>query len=363
MGPTAAKPGALPSMWDRGGDEHVRVFDVHAPLDFADEAWHRGEATGALKRISRNGVRTFYSSTGGTGFFDLMRIGHGTEVQVVNYVTHTMRRRHWQTGEPVIILRAALCGDEVVTVEGSAPTVFDRPELTLICLPKGMRITFERPGGVRNQSVTGIFAPSAFAAAYGLQPDDLPAPIRAAVLGSGAFGRLVSLPLEHRVASLVADTIDTPLDGEARALQYAGRLSELVAYTIDAIHRRSADRAQCLMSRRDADLAHLLVERLARDYRQPPLVGELAREFGASAKKLQASFKSAFGMTMVEYCLERRIREAQQLLIEAKLTVSQVAERLGYAHQSSFAAAFSGHVGMSPREYRRHRAPVDIALR
>ncbi len=363
MAQDVVKPFAPPSMWDRGSDDLVRTFDVHAPLEFVGEGWLLGERAGALKRISRNGARTFYGAVGGAGFFDLVRIGHGTEIQVVNYVTRTMGRRHWKTSEPVIILRAALCGDEVVTVEGSAPTVFDRPELTLICLPKGMRITFERRGGVRHQSVTGIFAPSAFAAAYGLRPEDLPAPIRDAVLGSGAFGRLVSLPLEHRLANLVADTIDTPLDGELRALQYAGRLSELVAYTLHAIGRNAADASRSLMSWRDADLAQLLVERLARDYRQPPLVDDLARELGASAKKLQAAFKAAFGMTMAGYCLERRMREAQQLLIEAKLSIAQVSERLGYAHQSSFAAAFSGHVRMSPREYRRHRAPVDIPLR
>ena len=352
-----------PSMWDLDTDDELRVHDVHAPLDFTAEAFRRGEATGGLKRISRNGARFVIGASGGTGFFDVVRLDHGIEVQVVNYVTPAMRRRRWRARDHVIILRASLCGDERLKVEGAAPVVFDLPELTLISLPKGMSVTFERQGGVRHQSLTGIFAPSAFAAAYGLQADDLPPSVREAVLGSGAFGRLVSLPLEHRLATLVADTIDTTLDGEMRALQYAGRLSELVAYTFDAIHSRSADRGRTLLSWRDANLAHRVVERLARDYRQPPLVDELAKELGASPKKLQASFKGAFGMTMVEYCLERRMREAQQLLIEAKLSVARVAERLGYAHQSSFAAAFSGHVGMSPREYRRHRAPVDVVLR
>jgi AraC-like DNA-binding protein len=65
---------------------------------------------------------------------------------------------------------------------------------------------------------------------------------------------------------------------------------------------------------------------------------------------------------MADYCLERRMREAQLLLMEAALTIAQVAERVGYEHQSSFAAAFSGHVGMSPREYRKHRAPFSLEL-
>ena len=56
------------------------------------------------------------------------------------------------------------------------------------------------------------------------------------------------------------------------------------------------------------------------------------------------------------------MREAQQLLLEATLTIAQVAERVGYEHQSSFAAAFRGHVGMSPREYRQHRAAFSVSL-
>jgi AraC-like DNA-binding protein len=73
-------------------------------------------------------------------------------------------------------------------------------------------------------------------------------------------------------------------------------------------------------------------------------------------------FKQSFGVTMADYCLERRVREAQQLLMEATLTIAQVAERVGYEHQSSFTAAFRGQVGMSPREYRRHRAPFSLEL-
>lgn len=349
-------------MWERS-NEAVYTFDADAPFDFEDEAWRRAEAAGTLKRISRNGMRMFPGTVGGSGFVDHVRVQHGIEIRVANYVSLTMARRHFKVDEPVILLRAALSGDQVVTPAGATPMVMNRPELTLMCLPKGVRVTIERPGGVRQQELSGVFAAASFEAAYGLHLEDLPETIGLAVRGTGEFGRLLSMPLEHRVAGLVADTIDTPLDGEMRALQYAARLSELVAYTFDAIGRRPAVHAKALMSWRDADLAQLIAERLSRDYRQPPLVDELARELGFGAKKLQTAFKGAFGITMVEYCLDRRMREAQQLLIEAKLSMSEVSERLGYAHQSSFAAAFSAHLGMSPSEYRRHRAPVDLTLR
>ena len=59
-------------------------------------------------------------------------------------------------------------------------------------------------------------------------------------------------------------------------------------------------------------------------------------------------------------------QDVTDLIIEAKVTRgiswAQVAERVGYEHQSSFTAAFRGQVGMSPREYRRHRAPFSLEL-
>ena len=139
-------------------------------------------------------------------------------------------------------------------------------------------------------------------------------------------------------------------------------LAELVAYALEAMLHEQPARATALSLRRDLELARAARACLDREYRRPPNFGELAREIGTSQNKLKAVFKEAFGLTMADYCLERRMREAQLLLMEAALTIAQVAERVGYEHQSSFTAAFRGHVGMSPREYRRHRAPFSLDL-
>jgi predicted oxidoreductase len=85
--------------------------------------------------------------------------------------------------------------------------------------------------------------------------------------------------------------------------------------------------------------------------------GGLATGHGNSVPRFHITWGTGPGVVEP---FERRVREAQQLLMEATLTIAQVAERVGYEHQSSFAAAFKNQVGMSPREYRCHRAPFSL---
>jgi AraC-like DNA-binding protein len=332
-------------------------------LDFEQEAFRPTADQTEFKRFARNGVRQFLARAGGNGTADVVRFADKDVIlTVVNCVLPASAQWRYDNDEPLIILRASLCCDVTFQVDGAAPMVFNRPEVTLACLPGGRMQTVDIVGGVRQQGVIAVFRASTFAARYDLQFEDLPTVMQEVLAGSGAVGRIASFPLDHRIAGLIADTIDSPLEGELRVVQYAGRLAELVAYTLDAMHRTPSLRGSALNRRRDVELANSAIERLERDYRKPPCFVKLARDIGTNQNKLKAVFKDVFGVTMTDYCLERRMREAQQLLLEATLTIAQVAERVGYKHQSSFAAAFSSHVGMSPRDYRQHRAPFSLPL-
>lgn len=334
------------------------------PLDFGTDAFRKAEVAGVLQQISRNGVRVYYGKLGGgsSGTADVVRFGNGVEIDVVNCVLPVPTRSLYEAEEPLITLRASLSCNVVYRVEGAEAITFNRPQLTMVCLPKGVRMAVDVMPGVRQQGIVGHFPPSSFVSGYGLAVEDLPAAVRDIVQGKVRFGQLVSLPLDHRVANLVADTIDSPLEGEMLALKYAGRLAELAALTFHAMRESQDESVRSVKRRRDVDVAQLALKRLSASYQRPPLFRDLARELATNPNHLQTSFKAAFGITMADYCLERRIREAQRLLLEGKLNVAQIAERVGYNHQSNFTATFSAHLGMSPREYLQHRAPINVSL-
>jgi AraC-like DNA-binding protein len=328
--------------------------ETWSPLDFDRELRRVGAEERAFKRFARHGVRTLHHMVGGAGTSEMVRFDNDVLLTVVNCVMPMMVTWHYDYDETLIMLRASLCCDVAFRFEGVAPMVFNRPEVTLTCIPGGQHLAVDVMGGSRQQGLIGLFRASNFAARYGLESEDLPHDLRNALLGSGGLRRVAAFPLD--------DTIDSRLEGEMRVVQYSGRLAELVAYAMDAMRHTPVPTGDALHLRRDVGLAQKAMERLQHEYRMPPLFANLAREVGTNQNKLKAVFKDTFGVTMAEYCLERRMREAQQLLLEAALTIAQVAERVGYEHQSSFAAAFRGYVGMSAREYRRHRAPFNQTL-
>jgi AraC-like DNA-binding protein len=336
--------------------------ELPSALDF-DSEWHRAaQEDGRSQRISRNVVRTIYAPPYGSGMTDTVRLGPDALVNVINCVVP--RAAHWTYAdeEPLITLRASLACDVEFRYGAGPALVFNRPELTLTCIPPQLPLSAHIVAGARQQGIVAVFKARSFASRFGLLPEDLPPELRVAVEGDAGMGRIASFPIDHRVAALVGDTLDSRLHGELRTVQLAGRLAELVAYALEAMLHQHEARTAVLSRRRDLDLARAAQARLDRDYRRPPNFADLAREIGTSQNKLKSVFKQAFGLTMADYCLERRVREAQQLLMEATLTIAQVAERVGYEHQSSFTAAFRSQVGMSPREYRRHRAPFSLEL-
>ena len=67
-------------------------------------------------------------------------------------------------------------------------------------------------------------------------------------------------------------------------------------------------------------------------------------------------FTKTFGISPINYLLERRILHSKDLLIHTDHSIAQVAESTGFSSQNYFAQAFKKHTGETPVQYRkRHR--------
>ena len=69
---------------------------------------------------------------------------------------------------------------------------------------------------------------------------------------------------------------------------------------------------------------------------------------------LSKIFKEETGMAIVDYIIKKKIYVACELLSTTRLSVSKVAECIGYTHMPYFSRLFKKETGMTPNEYRNH---------
>ncbi len=85
---------------------------------------------------------------------------------------------------------------------------------------------------------------------------------------------------------------------------------------------------------------------------------DLARQAGYSPAHFRRLFQRVMGMNPKEYALQAGRRHAERLLANLGLSVTQVAEQLGYPSIFAFSAQFKQLTGLSPVQWRAaHAAP------
>lgn len=85
---------------------------------------------------------------------------------------------------------------------------------------------------------------------------------------------------------------------------------------------------------------------------QPLPLAQLAAVTHLSQRRLSELFRNSYGMTPLQYQLERRMQRAWTLLENENLSVQRVAERVGYNNLAAFSDRFRRHFGKSPRHFR-----------
>ena len=83
-----------------------------------------------------------------------------------------------------------------------------------------------------------------------------------------------------------------------------------------------------------------------------PALGSLARRFGGSPYHFQRTFKSAFGISPMQFLQRRRLEVARDLLLTSDDDVTSICYAVGFQSLGSFSALFKRRLGYSPIEYR-----------
>ena len=121
------------------------------------------------------------------------------------------------------------------------------------------------------------------------------------------------------------------------------RLMRNIALAIPAEPQSPSANRQCAAIRRYIDL----------HFKESLTLEQLAEESHMSKYYLSHAFKREYGISPINYMISRRIEESKYLLAETDLSLSQIAQLLGFSSLSYFSQVFHRTQGISPKEYRQ----------
>lgn len=90
---------------------------------------------------------------------------------------------------------------------------------------------------------------------------------------------------------------------------------------------------------------------ISEHFKEELTLPDLSRKFGYNPSYLSRMFRSAFGISFVEYLTMMRLREAILLLRSKKKSVTECAMESGFGSMRSFYRAFDEEFGITPKEY------------
>ena len=89
---------------------------------------------------------------------------------------------------------------------------------------------------------------------------------------------------------------------------------------------------------------------LLENFVNPLSIEEMSHRCATNSSKLKKVFKKVYHTTIYGYVQRLRLEEANLLLKEHRLTIGEVARRVGYRHQGHFSKLFFEMYGVYPKE-------------
>lgn len=99
------------------------------------------------------------------------------------------------------------------------------------------------------------------------------------------------------------------------------------------------------------------------NFRNDISISQCAKMCNMSAKYFSFLFKKEADENFVDFVNRVRVEKAKELLLDTRLMMYEIAERVGYANDKYFSKLFSRMVGMTPIEYRKKKLRNDKIIK
>jgi transcriptional regulator GlxA family with amidase domain len=96
----------------------------------------------------------------------------------------------------------------------------------------------------------------------------------------------------------------------------------------------------------------MAIELMKRNLHRNLTLAELARAVDLSPSRLRHLFRDEVGSSPARYLRTLRIDQSEALLANSKLSIKEIALRVGWQDRSHFERQFKKQLGVTPAQYR-----------
>jgi AraC family transcriptional activator of pyochelin receptor len=158
------------------------------------------------------------------------------------------------------------------------------------------------------------------------------------------------LMVQPRMVEIINYIINCPFKGVTRYLFIESKVLELLALQFDQLS--TSDWLKPETSRADVEKLSAVREFVENNYLEPLSLASLGRTFSLNEFKLKKGYKELFHTTVFGHINSLRMEKARQLLLQQTMTISDIADFIGYKNIGSFSAEYKKRFGYAPSKFR-----------
>ncbi len=165
------------------------------------------------------------------------------------------------------------------------------------------------------------------------------------------FTNIHPMPITVCMDLVLQKFINNKKEGILKTIYFDSLILELMLLQLEHIHQHRCSE-QCTQMMVQLDKMYKAKEILVRNYKKPPTLKKLAIELGTNDCTLKVEFKKVFGVSAYAFLADYKMGMAKDYLLEDRLSIAEISERLGYKYATHFTAAFKKYHELTPSGFK-----------
>lgn len=150
----------------------------------------------------------------------------------------------------------------------------------------------------------------------------------------------------------IANTIyDTMIGGDAQIATYYA----MILLTLCIRHVQNSNQQVTSIESSSHPLLRDVLSYIQQHYKEPVTLGRLCKEFSVGKSAMSAMINTELQSSLPELLNKYRMMEAERLLFQTQMPITEISGEIGYGSPCSFNRNFQKHFGISPREFRKRQ--------